>query len=42
MLGECEKCSDEAVGFDDDGAALCSDCLFEQSCEEIFYSQEFE
>jgi hypothetical protein len=41
MLGECEKCTDEAIGFNDDGEALCSDCLFEQTCEELF-SDEWE
>lgn len=30
-LGECEHrgCSEEAIGFNDDGEALCEDHLFE-------------
>lgn len=36
MFGECEKCSETAIGFNDDGDALCSDCLFETTCDELF------
>lgn len=32
----CESCRDEdAIGFNDDGKALCEDCLFEWQCEEF-------
>ena len=29
-LGKCERCSEPAIGFNDDGEALCEDCLFEE------------
>ncbi|WP_277810666.1 hypothetical protein [Chromohalobacter canadensis] len=35
-MGECEKCGDQAIGFNDDGDLLCEDCIFEQTCEELF------
>lgn len=35
-MGECEKCSDEAIGYNDDGELLCEDCFFEKACEEMF------
>ena len=34
-MSECEKCGDQAVGFNDDGDLLCEDCLFTQKCEEL-------
>ncbi len=35
-LGKCERCPETAVGYTDDGEALCEDCLFEHTCEELF------
>jgi hypothetical protein len=29
----CEECGETAVGFDDDGVAICEDCLLEQNCD---------
>ena len=26
-LGQCERCGEPAVGCNDDGVALCEDCL---------------
>ena len=40
MMGKCEKCGDQAVGFNDDGDLLCEDCIFEQACEELFGGEE--
>lgn len=31
---KCERCDQEGIGFNDDGAFLCEDCLFEEQCEE--------
>lgn len=33
-LGECERCSEQAVGFNDYGEALCEDCMFEDFMED--------
>jgi hypothetical protein len=33
-MGECEKCEDDAIGYNDDGVALCEDCMFEWFCAE--------
>lgn len=30
----CDRCSEEGIGFDDDGTFLCEDCLFEQMMED--------
>lgn len=38
-MDKCEKCSDDAIGFSDDGEALCCDCLFEQTSEDLFYNE---
>lgn len=34
-MGECEKCHDQALGYNDDSELLCEDCLFEYVCEEM-------
>lgn len=26
---KCEECGEDAVGFDDDGVAICEDCALE-------------
>ena len=28
-LGECDRCHEQAIGFNDYGEALCEDCMFE-------------
>jgi hypothetical protein len=33
-LGKCEQCDELAIGFTDDGEALCEDCMFEHYLEE--------
>lgn len=35
-LGECEKRDEPAVVVSEDGEALCQDCIFEQTCEDMF------
>ena len=30
--GGCDRCEEQAVGFNDDGEFLCEDCLFEEAC----------
>lgn len=33
----CESCkSDEDVVMSEDGEMICTDCLFEKTCEEMF------
>lgn len=39
-LGQCEKCEEPAVAVNEDAEALCEDCIFEQTCEEMFDDQE--
>lgn len=41
-LGTCEArgCPDRAIGFDDDGRALCEDHLFEWLCEQSDGAEE--
>lgn len=35
--GQCYKCrTDEDVVMDEDGDLICSDCLFEKTCEDMF------
>ena len=36
MLGKCERCESDAIGFNEDGVALCEDCIFEESCRNAF------
>ncbi len=31
---ESRSCREDAIGFNDEGKALCEDCLFEWQCEE--------
>ena len=34
---KCHVCGDtENVVYDEDGNEICTDCLFEKECEEIF------
>jgi hypothetical protein len=32
-LSKCERCSEDGVGYNEDGEFLCGDCLFEEQCE---------
>jgi hypothetical protein len=34
-LGDCERCTEPAVAFNDDGVALCEDCIFMEAVEEV-------
>lgn len=35
--GQCYKCrTDEDVVMDEDGDLICTDCLFEKTCEDMF------
>lgn len=35
--GQCYKCrTDEDVVMDEDGDFICTDCLFEKTCDEMF------
>lgn len=37
----CSTCrTDEDVVMDEDGDTICTDCLFEKSCEEMFKNYE--
>lgn len=33
-LGQCDRCAEPAVCFNDDGEALCEDCLFSDAIDE--------
>ncbi|SEN66064.1 hypothetical protein [Halomonas caseinilytica] len=35
-LGQCEQCDEAAVAVSEDSEALCQDCIFEQTCEDMF------
>lgn len=39
-LGQCERCDEMAVAASENGDLLCEDCLFEQTCEELFGDPE--
>lgn len=40
---ECSKCrTHEDVVMDEDGDLICTDCLFERSCEEMFSDEDDE
>lgn len=32
---DCDQCEEKAVAFNDDGAALCEDCLCEWGVNEL-------
>jgi hypothetical protein len=35
-LDQCEQCEEPAVVCNEDGEALCEDCIFEQTCDAMF------
>lgn len=40
---ECETCgTDEDVVIDENGSFICTDCLFEATCEKMFCNDEDE
>ena len=36
-LGKCDQCEEDAIGFSDEGVALCEDCLFEEALGKMAY-----
>ena len=40
-LGECDRCHEQAIGFNDYGEALCEDCMFEDCMFEDCVFEDF-
>lgn len=32
--GQCDRCSEPGIGYNDDGVFLCEDCIFEEAAEQ--------
>lgn len=34
-LGQCDRCAETAIGYTDDGDALCEDCMFMEMMDDM-------